>query len=102
MGQQPPSEENMIADDASRQAVYQHFLKSACKRLEQAIPGSSPDAFTDLSLAAALNLLFLLRGEWGSLGDYVTTQRALRALCGDDLLWAEPNKPTAASVGMVN
>lgn len=92
----------MIADDAIKQAVYQCFLKAAHKRLEQAIPGSSQDAFADLSLAAALNLLFLLRGEWGSLGDYVTTQRALRALFGDDLLWADPKKPTPASVGLVN
>ena len=92
----------MIVDEAARQAVYQCFLKSACKRLEQAIPGSSQNAFAELSLAAVLNLLFLLRGEWGSLGDYVTTQRALRALFGDDLLWAEPKKAMAASVGTVN
>jgi hypothetical protein len=28
---------------------------------------------TQLSLACALNLLFLLKGEWGSIGDYVTS-----------------------------
>ena len=39
-----------------------------------------------------LNLLFLLRGDWGSIGDFVTTQRAIRALVGDELLWAEPQK----------
>ena len=82
----------MIADDAMKQAVYQYLLKVTYKRLEQTIPGSSEGAFAHLSLAAVLNLLFLLRGEWGSLGDYVTTQRALRALVGDDLLWAEPQK----------
>jgi hypothetical protein len=92
----------MIADETIKQAVYQYFLNAACRRLEQSIPGSSHDAFADLSLAAALNLLFLLRGEWGSLGDYVTTQRALRALVGDDLLWAEPKKPMPASVALVN
>jgi len=92
----------MIADETIKQAVYQYFLKAACRRLEQTIPGSTQDAFADLSLAAVLNLLFLIRGEWGSLGDYLTTQRALRALFGDDLLWAEPKKPIAASVGMVN
>ena len=85
-----PSE---IETDARRN-VYQHILKAANKRLEQAIPGSSEGAFSHLSLAAILNLLFLLRGEWGSIGDYVTTQRAVRALVGDELLWAEPLKAT--------
>jgi hypothetical protein len=93
-----PSE---IETDARRN-VYQHILKAANKRLEQAIPGSSEGAFVHLSLAAALNLLFLLRGEWGSIGDYVTTQRALRALIGDELLWAEPQKSTPASLELVH
>jgi hypothetical protein len=85
----------------TRQNVYQHILKTAHRRLEQAIPGSSEGAFAHLSLAAVLNLLFLLRGEWGSIGDYVTTQRALRALIGDDLLWAEPQKSPPAPVELL-
>ncbi len=71
----------MITEDAIRQNVYQHILKAANRRL---------------SLVAVLNLLFLIRGEWGSIGDFVTTQRALRAIVGDDLLWAEPQKPSPA------
>jgi hypothetical protein len=47
---------------------------------------------TQLSLACALNLLFLLKGEWGSIGDYLTTLKALRATIGDDLIWGEPSK----------
>ena len=82
----------MIRDETTKRAVYQVFLKSAHKRLEQAIPGSSEPEFVHLSLAALVNLLFLLRGEWGSIGDYVTTHRALRGLIGDELLWAEPLK----------
>ena len=31
----------MITEDAIRQNVYQHILKAANRRLEQAIPGSS-------------------------------------------------------------
>lgn len=93
-----PSE---IETDARRN-VYQHILKAANKRLEQAISGSPEGAFAHLSLAAVLNLLFLLRGEWGSIGDYVTTQRALRALVGDDLLWAEPQNPTTVSVELLH
>jgi hypothetical protein len=84
----------------ARRNVYQQILKAANKRLEQAIPASE-GAFAQLSLAAVLNLLFLLRGEWGSIGDYVTTQRAIRALVGDDLLWAEPQKATPASAELV-
>ena len=81
------------AETNARRNVYQHILKAATKRLEQAVPGSE-GAFVQLSLAGVLNLLFLLRGEWGSIGDYVTTQRAIRALVGDELLWAEPPKAT--------
>lgn len=83
----------MNPSEDARQNVYQHILKSANRRLEQAVPGSE-GTFGHLSLAAVLNLLFLLRGEWGSIGDYVTTQRAIRAVVGDELLWAEPQKAT--------
>jgi hypothetical protein len=85
------------AETNARQNVYQSILKTANKRLEQAVPGSSEGTFSHLSLAGVLNLLFLLRGEFGSIGDYVTTQRAIRALVGDELLWAEPQKVTPAS-----
>jgi hypothetical protein len=63
--------------------------------------GSSAGAFAHLSLGALLNLLFLMRGEWGSIGDYFTTQRALRATVGDDLLWADPQGPTPAPPELV-
>src|SRR5271169_3676727 len=96
-----PSEIETGHED-TRLNVYQHILKAANRRLEQAIPGSSEGVFAHLSLVAVLNLLFLLRGEWGSIGDYVTTQRALRVLIGDDLLWAEPQKSTPVSAGSVH
>jgi hypothetical protein len=89
-----------IETDARRN-VYQSILKTVSKRLEQAVPGSSEGMFGHLSLAAVLNLLFLLRGEWGSIGDYVTTQRAIRALVGDDLMWAEPQKESSAPIELV-
>jgi hypothetical protein len=91
----------MITDDAVKQTVYQSILKTASKRLEQAVPGASEGTFGHLSLAAVLNLLFLLRGEWGSIGDYVTTQRAMRAVVGDELLWAEPQKETTSPIELV-
>lgn len=86
----------MISERAVRQNVYENILKAANRRLEQAIPGSE-GAFAHLSLAALVNLLFLMRGEWGSIGDFVTTQKALRASVGDDLLWAEPQKTPVCS-----
>jgi hypothetical protein len=87
----------MITDDALRQNIYQSILKTANRRLEQAIPGSSEGVYAHLSLAALLSLLFLMRGEWGSIGDFVTTHRAIRATVGDDLLWADPQQPMRAS-----
>jgi hypothetical protein len=91
----------MIADDRTRQNVYQQILKTAHRRLEQSIPNSE-GAFSQLSLAAVVNLLFLTRGHWNTLGDYGTTQRALRDIVGEDLLWAEPEKPAPAPVELVN
>jgi hypothetical protein len=91
----------MITDGALRQHIYQSILKTANRRLEQAIPGSSEGAFAHLSLAALLSLLFLVRGEWGSIGDFVTTQRAIRATVGDDLLWADPQQSMHASSELV-
>ena len=90
----------MIIENAVRQNVYEQILKTANKRLEQAIPGSE-GAYIHLSLGRALNLLFFLRGEWGSIGDFMTTHQALRALVGDELLWAEPQKPSPASVVLI-
>ena len=86
----------MIIEDAKKQNVYEQILKTTNRRLEQAIPGSE-GAFTHLPLGPALNLLFLLRGEWGSIGDFTTTFKALRETLGDDLMWAKPSKsPTVA------
>ena len=85
----------MIIENAARQNVYEQILKAANKRLEQAIPGSD-GSYANLSLGRILNLLFLLKGEFGTIGDYWTTHQTLRALVGDDLLWAEPQKPSLA------
>jgi hypothetical protein len=94
-------EGEVITDDAQRQHVYRAILKMANQRLQQAIPGSSEGVFAHLLLAALLNLLFLVRGEWGSIGDYVSTQRALRATVGDELLWADPQERNPASPRLV-
>jgi hypothetical protein len=90
----------MIIENAVRQNVYEQILKTANKRLEQAIPGSE-GSYTQLSLGRVLNLLFLLKGEWGTIGDFWTTHQTLRALVGDDLLWAEPQKPSPAPAELI-
>lgn len=82
----------MIGEQTIQSTIYEAITKLMIRRLERAIPGSSEEAFHQLSLAAMLNLLFLINGEFGSLGDFVTTHRTLRALLGDKLLWAEPQK----------
>ena len=75
--------------------IHAQILRTIRTRIDAVI--KLPDD-TQLSLACALNLLFLLRGEWGSIGDYMTTLKALRTTVGDDLIWAEPSKsPTVAA-----
>jgi len=76
----------------SQERIYAQLLKTIRTRIDAVI--KLPDD-TQLSLAGALNLLFLLQGGWGSIGDYVTTFRALRATVGDDLIWREPSKSPA-------
>ena len=90
----------MIIENAVRQNIYEQILKTANKRLEQAIPGSE-GAYSHLSLGRAMNLLFFLRGEWGSIGDFMTTHQALRAVVGDELLWADPQKSPPAPAELI-
>jgi hypothetical protein len=49
-----------------------------------------------------LNVLFLLRGSYGSVGDYMTTQRALRHLVGDDAYWRWPEAAKVPQNAAVN
>jgi hypothetical protein len=90
----------MIIENVVRQNVYEQILKTANKRLEQAIPGSE-GSYAHLSLGRELNLLFFLKGEWGTIGDFWTTHQTLRAVVGDDLLWAEPQKSSPAPAELV-
>ena len=42
-----------------------------------------------LSIGELLNILFLMSGEHGSVGDYIVTIKTLHTLLGDSL-WAKP------------
>ena len=93
----------MITEDVTRQIVYQHIVKAVSNRVENVIPELPKESLQTLSLAGLLNLLFLLRGEWSTLGDYTTTQRVLRTLLGDKLLWNTPQEqPEVPAEGLVH
>jgi len=93
----------MITEDATRSIVHAYFLKSVGQRLTEAIPVLPKEALESLPLAVLLNLLFLIRGEWGSLGDFVTTQKGLRAVVGEKLYWKGPQQgPLEAPAGVVH
>jgi hypothetical protein len=93
----------MITEDATRLTVHAYFLKSISQRLTDTIPELPKEGLENLPLAVLLNLLFLLRGDWGSLGDYVTTQKGLRAVVGEKLFWNSPQpEEPGAPVGLVH
>ena len=84
----------------SRDRIHTHLLGIIRARIGAVM--KLPDD-TQLSLACALNLLFLLRGESGSIGDYLTTLKAIRETVGDDLIWADPLKfPTVAAPDVIH
>jgi hypothetical protein len=49
------------------------------------------------SVGDLLNILFLMNGQFGCVGDYNVTLRALHTLLGD-LLWAKPETATGNSL----
>jgi hypothetical protein len=71
--------------------AYDAIRKIVVARLKRITPATEAE-LDKLSLAALLNLLFLLRGEWGSIGDYSQTYSALVALLGEDTVWHAPAK----------
>ncbi len=69
---------------------YQEILKQVRERLKfLKLDGE------ELSLGSAINLLFLLRGEWVTLGEYSATLNAVGELVGKQLLWEQPIKVVA-------
>jgi hypothetical protein len=70
---------------------YQEILKQMRERLKfLKLDGE------ELSLGSAINLLFLLRGEWVTLGEYSATLHAVGELVGKQLLWEQPIKAVTA------
>ncbi len=61
-------------------------------RILEASPNIPRANLEGMSLASQLDLLFLLRGSYGSIGNFVSTQRALRHLVGEDEFWRWPEQ----------
>ncbi|MBZ5641248.1 MAG: hypothetical protein LAO19_00670 [Acidobacteriia bacterium] len=80
-----------------KERIHAQLLKIIRTRINSMIP--IPDD-AGMSLAGALNLLFLLIGTHGSVGDYGTTMNALRILIGNNLLWADP--PAKVETAILN
>lgn len=51
----------------------------------------------NLSISELLNLIFVLYGSWGTVGDFSTTFKALKKILGEEQLWKEPAVPQSAS-----
>jgi hypothetical protein len=82
--------------------TYQQILRILRRRLADALRIDESEIPAE-GVGDLTNTLFLLHGQFGCLGDYNVTVRALYALLGD-LLWAKPEaKPDAENaVPVVN
>jgi hypothetical protein len=78
-----------------KEKIHAQLLKTVRARIKSIIP--IPDD-TQMSLAGALNLLFLLIGTHGSVGDYITTLKTFRILVGNEMLWADPPAKTEPAI----
>ncbi len=67
---------------------YEFILKMLRKRLPPALSGQVE--LNNLSMSELLNLIFILYGTWGSVGDFSTTFKALTKIVGEEQLWKEP------------
>jgi len=77
-------------DPAHQSVIVAELSTNIISRILEATSNIPRIVLEEMSLAAQLNVLFLLRGSYGSVGDYMTTQRALRHLVGDDAYWCWP------------
>jgi hypothetical protein len=68
--------------------IHQQILRLLRIRVALALRVED-DNFPTHSVGDLLNILFLVHGQYGCIGEYNVTARALHALVGD-LLWAKP------------
>lgn len=67
---------------------YQFILKTLRNRLPSTL--SDKAELNNLSMSELLNLIFVLYGTWGAVGDFSTTFKALRKIVGEEQLWKGP------------
>jgi len=80
--------------------AHQQILRILRRRLADALRVDESEIPAE-GVGNLTNALFLLHGQFGSLGDYNVTIRALYALLGD-LLWAKPEvQPDAENADSV-
>jgi hypothetical protein len=75
--------------------MHQQILGTLRTRVAQSLRVDE-DKIPCLSAGELLNILFLMCGQYGSVGDYITTLRTLRTLLGD-LVWVKPEAATENS-----
>jgi hypothetical protein len=85
-------------DPQQTQHTHQQILKILRRRLADALRVDESD-IPPQGVGDLTNALFLLHGQFGCLGDYNVTVRALHALLGD-LLWAKPEAKLDAENSM--
>ena len=78
-----------------QKVIVAELSKNIVSRILETTSNIPKIVLEEMSLAAQLNVLFLLRGSYGSVGDYMTTQRAIRHLVGDDAYWRWPERTRA-------
>jgi hypothetical protein len=76
----------------SRQQVCERLISIVRARIAEVLH-HQPDDLPDLPLGRCINLLFLVRGEAASLGEYGATMASSYAVVGD-LLWKLPSEFT--------
>ena len=87
----------MISNDTQRQKAYERLRKLTSDRVVRAL-GIADGDLANLSLAALINLLFLMHGDAGSTGNFSVSFGASLELVGPDLMWLEPEVKKAAVV----
>jgi hypothetical protein len=74
---------------------YQYILQMLRKRLPPML--SDQVDLNRLSISELLNLIFVLYGSWGSVGDFSTTFKAVKKLIGEEQLWQDPGPAPSVS-----
>ena len=85
----------MISNDIKRQKAYEQLRKFTSDRVARPLSVANED-LECLSLAALINILFLVFGDGGSTGNFSVSFSAAIELVGMDLMWLEPEEKKIA------